>query len=73
MAKKKKEVTNDHLARMVAGGFDDVEMRLSKHMDKGFALVLSQLGTIERKIDAVTDKLLDEHRKRIEKLEKAVF
>lgn len=59
-----KEITMDGLARMVQKGFDGVDVRLDK--------VDTDLTDIKGRLSRIEKLLIEEHRRRIEKLENDV-
>lgn len=70
---KKKETEFDKLARLVKGEGEDIRTELGgridsleKKMDEGFAAII-------RRLDNIIQLQLDEHAKRIKRLEAAVF
>jgi hypothetical protein len=70
---RKKESEFDKLARLIKEEGEDIrhemgaiEKRLVRKMDEGFSIV-------NRRLDAIIQTQLDEHARRIKKLETAVF
>ena len=55
-----REVTIEDLARMVQKGFEDTAKKIE---------VNARFDTIEKRLDRIEKFLLEEHRRRIEKLE----
>ena len=80
---KKSESEFDKLARLIKGEGDDIRgelIRLEKRMeglekktDEGFSSVQKELAVINRRLDTIIQMQLDEHARRIKKLETAVF
>ena len=54
------EVTNEELARMIAKGFEGTAQKID--MDREF-------GEVKERLDRIEKFLLEDHRRRIEKLE----
>lgn len=82
--KKRPESEYDQLARLIKeegdGTREYIDERLSdevgsarKDMNSQFALVHKELITITRRLDSIIQMQLDEHARRIKKLETAVF
>ena len=63
---KKKDVSNEELARMVQGGFEAVDKRFDT-VDREFQIVHHKIDTLARRIDAMVD-----YNRRIARLEKLV-
>ena len=57
------EVTNEELARMIAKGFEGTAQKID--MDR-------QFGEVKDRLDRIEQFLLEDHRRRIEKLEAQV-
>ena len=66
----KKNTTIDELAIMVQKGFNGVDKRFEQ-VDKRFDVVVTK-AEMNRRFDALEDRILASHQKRIEKLEAEV-
>jgi len=60
-------VTIDQLARMVAKGFE--ETAKAKEVDAQFGKVNERFNKVEERLERIEKFLLEEHRRRIERLE----
>ena len=67
---KKSSVTIDSLARMVQKGFEQTAGR--EEMSKRFDGVDKHLDNIENRLDRIEKKILENHEKRIRRLEEAL-
>ena len=63
----KGEITIEDLARMVQKGFDETAKKID--MDARFDGVQERFNAVEMRLDRIEKFLLEEHRRRIEKLE----
>ncbi|MDP4001274.1 MAG: hypothetical protein Q8P83_03465 [bacterium] len=74
-SKKSKEVTNEELARMIAGGFNNVETRLGgvetrlTGVEGEMLKVHERLGAVESKLDRALFKEIDSLETRVKRLE----
>jgi len=67
----KKSTTIEDLARMTKKGFDAVDKRFDA-VDKRFDAVDKRLDAIDERLDHIEQFLLEDHRRRITKLEDQV-
>jgi len=64
------EVTNEELARMIAKGFEGTPTK--QEMSARFDEVDKQFAEVNGRLDRIEKFLLEDHRRRIEKLEEQI-
>lgn len=67
MENNNQEVTNEELARMIAKGFEGTAQKVD--MDRQFGEVNQRLDRVDERLEHIEKFLLEDHRRRIEKLE----